>query len=642
MPLDEIDIPGALRPRNRSAPKVDPHRVPRFRSSLLARLAREPAAPADERSSDPGARPEGRSTDLHSGERRCVVKARYVRTTKADSGAARLHLRYLERDGVELDGSPGRLYGADSSFDRKAFVEPIEGERHQFRFIVSPEDGREIDLTAYARRLMRQVEADLGRPLDWAAVNHFNTDNPHIHVVVRGVDRDGVALRIAPRYISHGMRESAERLLTRQLGLRTEDDLARQRAREVGAERFTSLDRALADLAGKERTVTERGLRGVSSMQKLPLHARLATLGRLGLAERRGAAWVLDDEWERRLRELGMRGDIIKRMAASVSGELGPHRVLDGVPGQPFEGVVRGLGLHDELAGTYFAAVGSRAGETFYVQVPDPAMQSLEVGDVVRVSAEVESWLKPNDRVVAKFAELHGGLYDPGVHERELTRARGGREEGLPPAVLVQSNVRRLERLAKFGLAERQLGGRWKIPVDLVKRLEERQAARPPEIRVSKVGPSLEAQVKYEGPTWLDRVRVDGGGVARHGFGAELAQAKRARAEFLRGLGIDLGRADAGAALQDLERRGLGRQIRERTGQELVPASAGFRGEIVERCPPPSGNVYLRVVDPSGRRFALLDGRGSSLAVGDRIELRLGADGRLEAQRFAGRSRGRE
>src|SRR5271170_6498494 len=39
-----------------------------------------------------------------AGARRVVVKARFVKMTPSGVKAARLHLRYIERDGVERDG----------------------------------------------------------------------------------------------------------------------------------------------------------------------------------------------------------------------------------------------------------------------------------------------------------------------------------------------------------------------------------------------------------------------------------------------------------------------------------------------------------------------------------------------------------
>jgi hypothetical protein len=129
--------------------------------------------------------------------------------------AARLHLKYIERDGVEKDGSPGRLYG--DALDREALTKVLPDERHQFRFIISPEDAHDVDLGDFTRRLMSDVQSDLGRRLVWGAVNHYNTDNPHVHVIVRGIDADGDRVRIDPDYITHGMRWRAQHVMTREL-----------------------------------------------------------------------------------------------------------------------------------------------------------------------------------------------------------------------------------------------------------------------------------------------------------------------------------------------------------------------------------------------------------------------------------------
>jgi hypothetical protein len=83
---------------------------------------------------------------LPANARRVVVKSRYVRLQRAGKGGVRAHLRYIERDGVRRDGSPGRAYGADTdAADLEAFEERGRGDRHQFRFIVSPEDAAELE-----------------------------------------------------------------------------------------------------------------------------------------------------------------------------------------------------------------------------------------------------------------------------------------------------------------------------------------------------------------------------------------------------------------------------------------------------------------------------------------------------------------
>jgi type IV secretory pathway VirD2 relaxase len=208
-----------------------------------------------------------------------VIKSRYVQMTSDGRKLATRHLAYLERDGVERDGSPGRLYGPDEKFSAEEFRERLPEEKRQFRFIVSPQDGAHIELTELARQLMRQVEKDTGRRLVWAAVNHHDTDNPHVHIVVRGVDRDGDEFRIDRQYLAHGMRWRAQEILTRELGRRNERDLSMGWAVDVGREVLTEIDRAIAEHSSPDGTVR------LSQLLAAPEGVRLACLDRLQVLE---------------------------------------------------------------------------------------------------------------------------------------------------------------------------------------------------------------------------------------------------------------------------------------------------------------------------------------------------------------------
>jgi hypothetical protein len=81
---------------------------------------------------------------LHARGRGAMVKARVVRQMRSPR-ALRAHIGYLRRDGVTHDGSPGKLFDADGdNADGRAFAERCEGDRHHFRFIVSPDDAGEL------------------------------------------------------------------------------------------------------------------------------------------------------------------------------------------------------------------------------------------------------------------------------------------------------------------------------------------------------------------------------------------------------------------------------------------------------------------------------------------------------------------
>ena len=57
------------------------------------------------------------SRDRFAGHRprRAIVKTRLVRLRGRGFGAALAHLRYIQRDGVQRDGSPGVLYSAGAA-----------------------------------------------------------------------------------------------------------------------------------------------------------------------------------------------------------------------------------------------------------------------------------------------------------------------------------------------------------------------------------------------------------------------------------------------------------------------------------------------------------------------------------------------
>src|ERR1700761_732648 len=253
--------------------------------------------------------PQGRKHQAHGAER-----------AKLPGKAVDAHLRYLERDGVNRNGQSGKAYSAlEDDADGKAFVERGREDRHQFRFIVAPEDSNEMaDLKSFTRDLMRQVEKDLETPLDWIAIDHHNTGHPHTHIIVRGVLEDGGVLNIAGAYIAHGIRYRASELVTLELGHQSELELQAKLKTEVEAERWTRLDkmllteqaeRGVIDLRpGEGTTYAFRENRGV-------MIGRVKFLGRYGLSsEGEIGQWTISDRAETSLKELSDRSDIIKTM----------------------------------------------------------------------------------------------------------------------------------------------------------------------------------------------------------------------------------------------------------------------------------------------------------------------------------------
>lgn len=320
----------------------------------------------------------GRDASLRSGpsNRRVIIKARIVRHGGARYRAAPLanHMRYLRRDGVTKDGAPAELFDRDGSADHDAFARRCDGDRHHFRFIVSPEDAAALeDLKATTRDLMAQAEKDLGTRLDWVAIDHWNTEHPHVHVLVRGVDEAGQDLVIDRDYIAQGLRRRAEALVSLELGPRTPAELAASLEREVEAERWTSLDRQLRDRRGPDGLADLRP-DGPCDHQVPPrLIGRAHFLQKLGLADGVDGRWRLDDDLEARLRALGERGDIIKTLHRAWRGERDPAdlRIHGDDLEAPLVGRLADRGLHDELNGQAYVVVDGVDGRLHHVRLGD-------------------------------------------------------------------------------------------------------------------------------------------------------------------------------------------------------------------------------------------------------------------------------
>ena len=81
------------------------------------------------------------------------------------------------------------LRPTSDELDGAAFLDRSEEDPHQFRFVVSADEGARLaDLKPFIRDLVAQMERDLDTKLDWVAVDHFNTGHPHTHIVIRGRD----------------------------------------------------------------------------------------------------------------------------------------------------------------------------------------------------------------------------------------------------------------------------------------------------------------------------------------------------------------------------------------------------------------------------------------------------------------------
>ena len=542
---------------------------------------------------------------LGSRSRRVIVKFRIVKHAGIKPAALRESLDYIERDGVQPDGSPGHLEAGDrEQIDAESFAHRIEGDRHHFKIIVSPEDGTQIgDLKAYTRELMAQVERDLGTRLEWVATDHWDTDNPHIHILLRGTDEAGEDLVIAGNYIAHGMRNRAAALATRWLGPRTEREIRESLTREVVQERWTSLDHVLQrstrdgtlDLAGLSSAVQDREYRAL-------LVGRLQRLEKLGLVERLAPnSWQLSPDFEPLLRAMGERGDIIRLTQRALGGERRELATFGsaGAPGS-VTGRLAAKGVANPLSDRGFLVVDGIDGRAYHITAPPQVdLGGLPLGAIVTVSNGPKA--RPADQTVSDVAR--GGIYRTSEH---LTVARADHRPGRDPEKFVEAHVRRLEALRRAGIVERLKEGVWRVPQDLVDRGRAYDARRSPGVRVEvRCYLPIERQVLAVGATWLDSLLVrPASDLGATGFGQEVRAAMAEREGFLVSEGLAERRnqrvnvaRNLLATLRSRELESAAEKIRVETGLVHRPVVDGE---------PVSGTFRRSVVLVSGR-FAMLD-----------------------------------
>lgn len=331
---------------------------------------------------------------------RVIVKAlvsRHVGKGAVRAGALASHVAYLGRPGAGADGArPGFFDRTNDDVEASFVTRGWSGDRHHFRFIVSPEHGDRIaDLRGYVREVMARISADLGESdLRWVATCHYDTDQPHAHVLVRGRRADGRDLVIPRAYMGYGFRARAQEVAQERLGDLSRVEAERRVWKETQADRFTGFDRRLL-AAADERWTVDDGV-GANDAWAALTRGRLRHLEGLGLATRIGRRYRLDSEVETKLRKLQSRRDVIRTMnqrrleGAREVRQFGEGRV---------KGVVMKAGFHDEAGVAPFMVVKDGDGIEHYARLK-VGSRPLAVGEAVM--------LTPSSDGLARAAALKG------------------------------------------------------------------------------------------------------------------------------------------------------------------------------------------------------------------------------------------
>jgi hypothetical protein len=590
-------------------------------------------------------------------QRRVVVKARFVAHVAGQAKTLRAHVAYLGREGAarpnqpevsdqrepsrgqeqsseqHIDATTGYLsrerQGGDEPFydqsrnslDARETTQGWHVDKRHFRLIISAEDGADLGaLRPFIRETMSRLERHVGTRLQWLAVDHWDTDNPHTHVLVRGIRADGKDLIIPGKVLSVAIREDAQEIATRILGPRPALELQRTRDRDIGARALTRLDRELIALDGP-------GGLG-SSFRHTDLLRRLDTLSGWGLAAvGQDGSWRLASDLPAQLRQMAESDEVARIVARQGRGHTGMP-VLAADTNRQESGRLVAMGYSDDGADNLIAIIENGRGELRYTRFREPGalavLEDTPKGALIAFEPQ-EARIGPSDEAVARVARLNRGLYSADIHARM---------EGHVPDGLVAANIRRLEAMRRAGLISRGRDGIFDIAPDHLDRVLAYERARlvraPMAPRVQSYMP-LANQIAATGPTHLDRALAgleaapDGAGHLAREFEAALRQ----RRLFLIEAGW-MGAADKLLPRQALE---------DMRAYELRTAAKKLAGEIGMPVRLGSGTVsgvYERRIDLAQGRVALIIGDQTAQLVPWRPALE-----RFAGQNVIGVQRGR-
>lgn len=541
------------------------------------------------------------------GSQKAVVKVRYRLHNVAGKAMAQVrpgnlgeHLRYIQREAALLDEGRPELIGpdAEADYERTDVVSAWAQDRHHYRIIVSPEYAHQLkSMEDTTRHIMDALSKQLDRELEWVGAVHNNTDQPHAHVVLRGV-ANGKNLKLDRATVSYGIRRIAEEELTRDLGPRTRDQIREAYQAQVGASQVTDLDRILKR-GLRQCTVN---LRDVPSTDEARPHlaGRLQHLTTMGLAKPiKGHAYSLEPDFIDVLKDVAARdrafGHVRKHLGAEASRV---ERYYNRGPDEAVEGRVLFRGFAEGGQRGYLIVDTGRS--KIYAELPANYLPQVAIGGVAQVYDRGRS---PMDAVMRELMQ-DGVLTDASI------AAQG----------TVQNQLHaRLNKLTKDGRITREKDG-YRLTPQLQQAMEKGEALgrSAAAVRVMESDPP-EQTIGADHWTAMDR-RIARGTPPEWSGGAEL-YAARVQTLAERGL---IYRSPEGAPRFS---RGATDKLRDAEVNQATKDEAlrlGFAPARIKPGQRVDGEIVGFVTLAQGRGVVLRHAGGVAVEIAQTRELKLG------------------
>lgn len=443
--------------------------------------------------------------DIYS--RRVIIKASYI-LSKNENARARIrhHLHYAGRNTLEEGKKSQELYGHEESIiDVKDKLNEFEKAPHMFNIIISPEDGDKVQLKDFTRDFVRTVETDLRTKLDWVAGNHYDTNEPHVHLLIKGLDDKGKKLLMTRDYISCGLRVRASQTITKKLGLRDWEDVIQSLKLDAIKSKRCSLDNIIIKNAHEGSiTLSKLNHDTLNDLPKGLIEKRLAFLESKELAHKTGAdSWQLRDGYIEELKKIDRSASIIEKLSGNMRVNKEECEILSvkNLEDRTIKGHVVERGYINEIDENEYLLVKTKEKSFIYVELEKYSEKApAKAGEFIRIdSTKPFSGPKASDYSINTLARDNGGIYDAKLHERVAEK-----NLKLPPGVsaseYAQVHVKRLEVLARKGLVEKTSEGRFVVSKDYLEKLtlesQRSKEGHKPHIKITRLSAARLAKTK--------------------------------------------------------------------------------------------------------------------------------------------------
>jgi hypothetical protein len=289
------------------------------------------------------------------------------------------YVSYMGQEGKGEDGRSPELFTAEGKDREDALKTEYAQEERIYKIILSPENGGQLDMKEFTRGFMKNLENSEGREFKWAAAVHYDTEHPHAHILIRGVDESGRDVSFSKDTVKYGMRGEASRLATMELGCRTPLEMQEQKEKDLRAERFTQYDKKIKEQCGEKNT---------ASPQDRDLKTRLEYLSSIGLAEKnRDGSFTMDKRFDSKLKQLQRENDILKTVygkdAKVNDRDFSMYR-----RGWTVDGVIIRKGIENEVTEKPYALIQNAAGKKYYVS--DSQLKDYKTGEKIHIAGREE------------------------------------------------------------------------------------------------------------------------------------------------------------------------------------------------------------------------------------------------------------